>query len=68
MRRVPLPDCYAVHRLSDGRWEILTADDDPYRPPWQRVAVLPERRPPQPTPLKSRTKSRASKVRVLRAG
>lgn len=30
--------CFALHRLADDRWEIVSSDDDPRRPSWQRVA------------------------------
>ena len=37
---VTAPSCFAVHRLDDGRWEILSSDDDYRRPPWHRVTVI----------------------------
>ena len=37
---------FAVHRLADDRWEILSHDDDPRRPPWRRVAIINQRRSP----------------------
>lgn len=37
---------FAVHRLADDRWEVLSPDDDPMRPSWRRVAVIDRRRPP----------------------
>jgi hypothetical protein len=42
-----LPSVYAVHRLVDGRWEVVAADADrdQHRRPWCRVAVVSERRP-----------------------
>ena len=40
MTSAVLPACYAVHRLSDGSWELLALDDDPYRPAWRRVVVI----------------------------
>ena len=38
---------YAVHRLADGRWEVIAPDADPHRPAWRRVAVVdpPSSRP-----------------------
>jgi hypothetical protein len=41
-----MPSCFAVHRLSDGRWEILAPDDDPRRPPWRHIGVFSYQPPP----------------------
>ena len=46
MTSAVLPACYAMHRLSDGSWELLAQDDDPYRPAWRWVVVISA-----PTPI-----------------
>jgi hypothetical protein len=54
---------FAVHQLTDERWEILSLDDDPRHPSWRRIAVvaagLPPPSPPaQHAPVSSRRQRR----------
>jgi hypothetical protein len=31
---------WSVHKLPDGRWEILTQDPNPHRSGWRRIAIV----------------------------
>jgi hypothetical protein len=38
---VNVPSVFAMHRLADGRWELLGRDDnDPCGPSWRMVAIV----------------------------
>ena len=39
-----VPPVYAGRQLSDGRWEVVAPDDDPYRPSWRRWMVISEQK------------------------
>jgi hypothetical protein len=34
------PPIFAVRRLTPDCWELVGPDEDPYRPPWRRWAVV----------------------------
>jgi hypothetical protein len=38
-----LPGCWAVHRLADARWAVVSHDEDPYHPASHVIRIVTEK-------------------------